>query len=62
MTDDRDSLVTPPPPSVEDKDPSRAYRGPQNRMDWDDRHYWVSQLFEEQWRPHPTYQRESIPF
>lgn len=34
------------------------YLGPQTQFDWDHPLYWVSQMFEERWQPHPTYQRE----
>ncbi|KAM4064494.1 hypothetical protein HRG_005140 [Hirsutella rhossiliensis] len=34
------------------------YMGPQTQFDWDHPLYWVSQMFEEKWHPHPTYQRE----
>ncbi|KOS22527.1 hypothetical protein ESCO_001954 [Escovopsis weberi] len=35
-----------------------AYQGSQSQYDWDHPFYWISQLFEEQWRAHPTYQSE----
>ncbi|KAG6010379.1 hypothetical protein E4U21_006943 [Claviceps maximensis] len=34
------------------------YMGPQTQFDWDHPCYWISQMFEERWQPHPTYQRE----
>jgi hypothetical protein len=34
------------------------YMGSQTNFDWDHPCYWVSQMFEERWQPHPTYQRE----
>ncbi|KAI8713511.1 Zn(2)-C6 fungal-type domain-containing protein [Fusarium sp. LHS14.1] len=37
------------------------YTGKQDKFDWDHPYYWVSQLFEPDWRAHPTYQREPIP-
>ncbi|KAF4464901.1 hypothetical protein FALBO_8256 [Fusarium albosuccineum] len=37
------------------------YKGKQARYDWDHPHYWVAQMFERDWQPHPTYQRETIP-
>ncbi|PFH56948.1 hypothetical protein XA68_15738 [Ophiocordyceps unilateralis] len=36
------------------------YLGSQTRFDWDHPLYWVSQMFEERWDPHPTYQREYV--
>ena len=36
------------------------YSGSQNRFDWDHPYYWVAQLFEPTWGPHPTYNRESL--
>ncbi|ETR97562.1 hypothetical protein M419DRAFT_104336 [Trichoderma reesei RUT C-30] len=38
----------------------RPYEGRQVFYDWDHPFYWVSQLFEEEWHPHATYQREYI--
>ncbi|KAH0493435.1 hypothetical protein TgHK011_000104 [Trichoderma gracile] len=38
----------------------RPYEGRQVFYDWDHPFYWVSQLFEEDWHPHATYQREYI--
>ncbi|KAL7941349.1 hypothetical protein V8C42DRAFT_355650 [Trichoderma barbatum] len=38
----------------------RPYEGRQVFYDWDHPFYWVSQLFEENWQPHATYQAESI--
>ncbi|RDA89981.1 hypothetical protein CP533_0854, partial [Ophiocordyceps camponoti-saundersi (nom. inval.)] len=45
--------------------PSRSshespYLGSQTLFDWDHPFYWVSQMFEERWNPHPTYQREYV--
>ncbi|PHH63196.1 hypothetical protein CDD81_6247 [Ophiocordyceps australis] len=37
------------------------YSGSQNKFDWDHPLYWVSQMFEEKWHPHSTYQREPVP-
>ncbi|RSL73682.1 hypothetical protein CEP54_000205 [Fusarium duplospermum] len=37
------------------------YTGKQNKFDWDHPFYWVAQIFEPDWFPHPTYQREPIP-
>lgn len=34
------------------------YSGCQAQLDWDHPMYWVSQIFEELWRPHRTYERE----
>ncbi|ODA79066.1 hypothetical protein RJ55_04657 [Drechmeria coniospora] len=36
------------------------YIGRQAQIDWDHPLYWVAQMFEEQWSPHPTYQREYV--
>ncbi|RDA88880.1 hypothetical protein CP532_5410 [Ophiocordyceps camponoti-leonardi (nom. inval.)] len=36
------------------------YLGSQTLFDWDHPFYWVSQMFEERWVPHPTYQREYV--
>ncbi|KAH6603167.1 hypothetical protein Trco_007942 [Trichoderma cornu-damae] len=44
----------PTPPKVD----GTMYEGRQVHYDWDHPFYWVSQLFEENWQPHPTYQRE----
>lgn len=49
------------PSSPKEKDPSRDYGGSQDIMDWDEPFYWVSQMFEEDWRPHRTYMREKEP-
>ncbi|KAL7812185.1 hypothetical protein V8C44DRAFT_329963 [Trichoderma aethiopicum] len=38
----------------------RPYEGRQVFYDWDHPFYWVAQLFEEDWHPHATYQREYI--
>ncbi|KAG6040577.1 hypothetical protein E4U41_000085 [Claviceps citrina] len=34
------------------------YIGSQTQFDWDHPCYWIAQMFEERWHPHPTYQRE----
>ncbi|KAF4342023.1 hypothetical protein FBEOM_4024 [Fusarium beomiforme] len=34
------------------------YTGTQNKYDWDHPLYWVSQMFEQSWCPHPTYRSE----
>jgi hypothetical protein len=44
------------------KDPDTiGYTGNQDKFDWDHPLYWVAQMFEKNWYPHPTYQRESVP-
>lgn len=40
---------------------SIRYTGEQNKYDWDHPLYWVSQMFERKWSPHPTYTREPEP-
>ncbi|KAF5631754.1 hypothetical protein F52700_6676 [Fusarium sp. NRRL 52700] len=40
---------------------SVRYAGEQDKYDWDHPLYWVSQMFEEKWFPHPTYSREREP-
>ncbi|KAM0249298.1 hypothetical protein ACHAP5_002950 [Fusarium lateritium] len=40
---------------------SVRYTGKQDKFDWDHPFYWVAQMFEKDWYPHPTYQRESLP-
>ncbi|KAH7152812.1 hypothetical protein EDB81DRAFT_789743 [Dactylonectria macrodidyma] len=35
-----------------------SYNGPQTKFNWDESHYWTSQLLDPAWCPHPTYQRE----
>ncbi|KAF5558292.1 hypothetical protein FNAPI_5163 [Fusarium napiforme] len=40
---------------------SIRYKGEQNKYDWDHPLYWVSQMFEIKWCPHPTYTREPEP-
>ncbi|KAG5984059.1 hypothetical protein E4U55_006194 [Claviceps digitariae] len=35
------------------------FLGSQTLLDWDHPCYWIAQMFEERWQPHPTYQRES---
>ncbi|EWG47446.1 hypothetical protein FVEG_07549 [Fusarium verticillioides 7600] len=40
---------------------SIRYTGEQNKYDWDHPLYWVSQMFERKWCPHPTYTREPEP-
>ncbi|KAF4415766.1 hypothetical protein FACUT_13166 [Fusarium acutatum] len=40
---------------------SIRYAGEQNKYDWDHPLYWVSQMFEKKWFPHPTYTREPEP-
>lgn len=52
-------VASPPPPEQEHY--AREYRGSQSTMDWDEPYYWVSQMFEEDWRPHKTYMREKEP-
>ncbi|CEI65960.1 unnamed protein product [Fusarium venenatum] len=37
------------------------YIGNQDKFDWDHSLYWVAQMFEKNWYPHPTYQREPVP-
>ncbi|UPL01846.1 hypothetical protein LCI18_012780 [Fusarium solani-melongenae] len=37
------------------------YTGKQDKFDWDNPYYWIAQLFEPDWQPHPTYQREPVP-
>ena len=37
------------------------YTGNQNKYAWDHPLYWVAQMFEKNWYPHETYQRETIP-
>ncbi|KAM0254399.1 hypothetical protein ACHAQJ_006802 [Trichoderma viride] len=39
----------------------RAYEGRQIHYDWDHPFYWISQLYEENWQPHPTYKEEKVP-
>ncbi|KAH7141257.1 hypothetical protein B0J13DRAFT_55377 [Dactylonectria estremocensis] len=34
------------------------YDGAQTKFNWDEPHYWTSQLLDPTWSPHPTYQRE----
>lgn len=36
------------------------YMGSQTQFDWDHPCYWIAQMFEERWQPHPTYQREHV--
>ncbi|RGP66869.1 hypothetical protein FLONG3_8700 [Fusarium longipes] len=38
-----------------------GYTGSQDKFDWDHPLYWVAQMFEKNWYPHPTYQREPVP-
>ncbi|KAF4986102.1 hypothetical protein FGRMN_10986 [Fusarium graminum] len=38
-----------------------GYTGKQDTFDWDHPLYWVAQMFEKDWYPHPTYQREPLP-
>ncbi|KAF5720169.1 hypothetical protein FMUND_4318 [Fusarium mundagurra] len=40
---------------------SIRYAGKQDKYDWDHPLYWVSQMFERKWCPHPTYTREPEP-
>ncbi|KAF5543128.1 hypothetical protein FPHYL_11342 [Fusarium phyllophilum] len=40
---------------------SIRYAGEQDKYDWDHPLYWVSQMFERKWYPHPTYTREPEP-
>ncbi|KAF4957799.1 hypothetical protein FGADI_2883 [Fusarium gaditjirri] len=40
---------------------SIRYAGKQDKYDWDHPLYWVSQMFEKKWYPHPTYTREQEP-
>ncbi|KAM0230124.1 hypothetical protein ACHAPO_009491 [Fusarium lateritium] len=45
-----------------DKNPKAVrYTGNQDKFDWDHPLYWVAQMFEKNWYPHPTYQREPEP-
>ncbi|VUC35072.1 unnamed protein product [Clonostachys rosea] len=37
-----------------------VYTGNQRKIPWDHPYYWIAQLFEEDWTPHPTYKREYI--
>ncbi|KAH6889703.1 hypothetical protein B0T10DRAFT_548261 [Thelonectria olida] len=37
------------------------YAGVQDKMNWDSPLYWVAQLVESDWSPHPTYFSEAIP-
>ncbi|GKU19846.1 unnamed protein product [Fusarium langsethiae] len=47
---------------VLDKGPEAiCYTGSQDKFDWDHPLYWVAQMFEKNWYPHPTYQREPVP-
>ncbi|PHH83757.1 hypothetical protein CDD83_2932 [Cordyceps sp. RAO-2017] len=41
-------------------DHQTAYTGTQTQFDWDYPLYWVAQMFEEKWQPHPTYRGETI--
>ncbi|EKJ79201.1 hypothetical protein FPSE_00512, partial [Fusarium pseudograminearum CS3096] len=44
------------------KDPDTVdYTGSQDKYDWDHPLYWVAQMFEKNWYPHPTYHRELVP-
>lgn len=38
----------------------RSYQGRQSRYDWDHPYYWISQMFEDHWEAHPTYQQEPV--
>ncbi|EMT66167.1 hypothetical protein FOC4_g10006557 [Fusarium odoratissimum] len=40
---------------------SIRYAGKQDKYDWDHSLYWVSQMFEKKWCPHPTYTSEQEP-
>ncbi|KAH7226784.1 hypothetical protein BKA60DRAFT_592138 [Fusarium oxysporum] len=40
---------------------SIRYAGKQDKYDWDHSLYWVSQMFEKKWYPHPTYTSEQEP-
>ncbi|KAF5974546.1 hypothetical protein FBULB1_7770 [Fusarium bulbicola] len=40
---------------------SIRYVGAQDKYDWDHPLYWVSQMFENKWSPHPTYMGEQEP-
>ncbi|KAK2678385.1 hypothetical protein RAB80_007125 [Fusarium oxysporum f. sp. vasinfectum] len=40
---------------------SIRYVGKQDKYDWDHSLYWVSQMFEKKWYPHPTYTSEQEP-
>ncbi|KAH7178705.1 hypothetical protein DER46DRAFT_622278 [Fusarium sp. MPI-SDFR-AT-0072] len=40
---------------------SIRYAGKQDKYDWDHPLYWVSQMFEKKWYPHPTYTSEQEP-
>ncbi|KAF4589149.1 tetratricopeptide repeat domain containing protein [Ophiocordyceps camponoti-floridani] len=49
------------PIDTQGRDPEPTpYMGSQTRFDWDHPLYWVSQMFEDRWNPHPTYQREYV--
>ncbi|PNP47939.1 hypothetical protein TGAMA5MH_00991 [Trichoderma gamsii] len=50
------SVEAPAPKVIE----GRSYQGRQSRYDWDHSHYWIAQLFEGNWGPHPTYQTEPL--
>lgn len=41
-------------------DGQTAYIGSQVQFDWDHPCYWISQIFEERWNPHPTYRSEYV--
>ncbi|KAH6995075.1 hypothetical protein EDB80DRAFT_815165 [Ilyonectria destructans] len=45
-----------------DKTPAKdEYQGSQNKFNWEHPYYWIAQLLENNWSPHPTYQRERVP-
>lgn len=45
-----------------DKTPAEdEYQGNQNKFNWEHPYYWIAQLLENDWSPHPTYQRERVP-
>ncbi|KAJ6441323.1 endo-polygalacturonase PG1 [Purpureocillium lavendulum] len=48
------------PPESQVTKAQAPYVGRQAQFDWDHPFYWISQIFEERWSPHPTYQREYV--
>ncbi|CAG9993875.1 unnamed protein product [Clonostachys byssicola] len=48
------------PEPEQPNDGETAYMGNQRKLPWDHPYYWIAQLFEEDWTPHPTYKREYI--
>ncbi|KAL7921290.1 hypothetical protein ACQKWADRAFT_296053 [Trichoderma austrokoningii] len=57
MYKEKNGQVEDPAPKVLD---GRSYQGHQCHYDWDHPYYWVAQLFEEKWEPHPTYVEEPL--